>query len=164
MEAKMPGSASIAALLSELDRRGPAGFAIALHIRFATPTYLFQSYARRWMDHYAASGLVVHDPTVAWGLNNIGHIRWSELEASDGHGVLDQAKDYGLMNGVTIAMLASGSRTIASFARADRDYDDGEIADLRSLLAELHEATLGQADLSDADKMALRRLAIRLTH
>ena len=75
--------ASIAALLHEIDRLSPAGFAVAMHIRFTRPTYLFQTYAKRWMDHYSAKGMVVHDPLVHWGLQNVGRIRWSELEAID---------------------------------------------------------------------------------
>ena len=63
----MTQRASIAALLHDLDQRSPAGFAIALHIRFTTPTYLFQTYPKRWLDHYSSAGLVVHDPVVRWG-------------------------------------------------------------------------------------------------
>ena len=155
---------SIAALLHELDQRSPAGFAIALHIRFTTPTYLFQTYPARWMDHYSSAGLVVHDPTVHWGLQNVGHVRWADLEAFDSRGVLEKAKDFGIMNGVTISVVVSGSRSIASFARADRDYDEAEMEELQDILAELHRATLGLGQLSEADQQALTMLSIRLTH
>ena len=93
-------------------------------ISFTTPTYLFQTYPKRWMDYYSSAGLVLHDPTVHWGLSNLGHIRWVDLEAIDPKGVLERAKDFGIMSGVAIAVLISGSRSIASFARADREYDD----------------------------------------
>jgi len=43
----MTRTLSVAALLHELDHRSPAGCAIALHIRFTTPTYLFQTYPKR---------------------------------------------------------------------------------------------------------------------
>ena len=109
----MTQRASIAALLHDLDQRSPAGFAIALHIRFTTPTYMFQTYPKRWMDHYSSAGLVVHDPVVHWGLHNVGHIRWTDLEAIDSKGVLEQAKDFGIMNGVAIAVVMAGSRSIA---------------------------------------------------
>ncbi len=160
----MNSRASIAALLQDLDRRSPAGFAIALHIRFTTPTYLFQSYPVRWLDYYTAEGLVVQDPTVHWGLQNLGHIRWTDLEPIDPRGVLEKAKDFGLMNGVAIAVAQSGTRSIGSFARADRDYHESEMAELNELLAALHAATVGTSELSNADKRALTELSIKLTH
>jgi LuxR family transcriptional regulator, quorum-sensing system regulator SdiA len=156
--------ASIAVLLHQLDRQSPAGFAIALHIRFTTATYLFQTYPKRWMDHYSKSGFVVHDPTVRWGLNNVGRVRWTALESIDEQGVLDRAKDFGLMHGVAVAVVTDGSRSIASFARADRDYDDAEMAELERLLAELHRATTGPGKLSESDQAALTELSIRLSH
>lgn len=160
----MTQRASIAALLQELDRRSPAGFAIALHIRFTTSTYLFQTYPKRWMDQYSAAGFVVHDPTVHWGFNNVGHIRWSELEAIDEKGVLERAKDFGIMNGVAVAVVVAGSRSIASFARADREYDEPEMAELERDLVRLHRATAGLDRLSASDQRALTEMSIKLTH
>ena len=101
--------ASVAALLHDLDARSPAGCAIGLHIRFTTPLYMFQSYPKRWMDQYAGRGLLVVDPTVHWGMNNVGSVRWRDLESIDTHGVLDRARDFGIMNGVTIALLLDGT-------------------------------------------------------
>ena len=106
----------------------------------------------------------MHDPTVSWGLQNVGHVLWSDLEAIDRQGVLEQAKDFGLMNGVTLATVAYGSRSIASFARADRDYDEAEIDALSRGFADLHLATLGLDRLSASDRQALTELSIRLTH
>lgn len=156
--------ASVAALLHDLDARSPAGCAIGLHIRFTTPRYMFQSYPKRWMDQYAGQGLLVIDPTVHWGMNNVGWTRWRDLEAIDTHGVLDRARDFGLMNGVTIAILLDGSRSIASFARADRDYDLSEIAELERVFSRLHQATATLDGLTDEDRLALRDLSVRLTH
>ncbi len=155
---------SIAILLRELDQRSPAGFAIALHIRFTTPAYLFQTYPKRWMDHYSEHGMVVNDPTVHWGVQNLGRIRWSDLERIDSAGVLEAAKDFGLMNGITVALYRGGTRTIASFARADRDYEHLEMDELEDLLGQLHETTADLPKLSPADRRALRELSVRLTH
>ncbi len=156
--------ASVAALLHELDARSPAGCAIGLHIRFTAPRYMFQSYPKRWMEQYAGLGLLVNDPTVHWGMNNVGWTRWRDLEGIDAHGVLDRARDFGLMNGVTIAILCDGSRSIASFARSDRDYDVSEIAELELVFSALHRATAALDDLTDDDRLALRDLSVRLTH
>lgn len=159
----MSSRASIAALLQDLDGRSPAGLAIALHIRFTRPTYLFQTYPKRWIDHYSSTGMMVYDPLVRWGLQNVGRVRWADLEDIDVRGVLEEAKDYGLMNGVCLALVHSGSRTIAGFARADRDYVEAEVDEIEEVLARLHEATLGFGDLDPDDKQALTDLSIRLT-
>jgi len=159
----MTRRASIAALLHELDRLSPAGFAIALHIRFTTPTYMFQTYPRRWLDHYTATGMVLHDPVVRWGMQNAGRIRWSDLEAMDSDGIMEEARNYGLMNGAAIAFVLQGSRTIGGFARADRDYDEEELEELEELLRELHAATIGGGSFSARDKQALTELSIKLT-
>jgi LuxR family transcriptional regulator len=154
----------VAALLHDLDRRSPAGCAIGLHIAFTTPRYMFQSYPKRWMDYYSGSGLLMQDPTIRWGMNNVGRILWGDLEAMDTAGVLERAKDFGIMNGVTIALYAGGTRSIASFARSDRDYEPEEIAELESLLDELHRATASVEALNDEDRSALQELSVRLTH
>ena len=158
------GRASVAALLHDLDRRSPAGCAIGLHIRFTTPRYMFQSYPKRWMDQYSSSGLLLQDPTIRWGMSNVGWILWRDLERIDSHGVLEQAKDYGIMNGVTIALLIEGSRSIASFARSDRDYETDEIADLEQIFEDLHRATASPEALTADDRSALKDLSVRLTH
>jgi LuxR family transcriptional regulator, quorum-sensing system regulator SdiA len=156
--------ASVGALLHDLDRRSPAGCAIGLHIRFTTPRYMFQSYAKRWMDQYSGAGLVVLDPTVHWGLNNVGWVRWRDLEEIDSHGVFERARDYGIMNGVTIALLMGGSRSIASFARSDREYEPSEITELEAIFKELHCATSNLEALTADDRLALKELSVRLTH
>jgi LuxR family transcriptional regulator len=155
---------SIATLLQELDERSPAGFAIALHVRFSRPTYLFQTYAQPWMAHYSAAGLVMHDPVVRWGLQNVGRLRWSDLAAIDDSHVFEQAKDHGLMNGAAFAIVIAESRSIAAFARADRDFTDEEMDALEDRLVRLHRATLGLGRLGERDRRALTELSIRLTH
>ena len=156
--------ASVAALLHDLDARSPAGCAIGLHIRFTTPRYMFQSYPRRWIDKYSGAGLFVHDPTVGWGMSNVGWVRWQDLEEIDSHRVLELAKDFGIMNGVTIAVLIEGSRSIASFARSDRDYETAEIDEIAPILEDLHRLTLSLEGLSADDRLALKDLSVRLTH
>jgi len=154
----------VAALLEELDHRSPAGFAIALHVRFTRPTFLFQSYPKRWMDHYAAGGLMLRDPTVHWGFHNVGHIRWTDLERIDGAGVIDQARDFGIMYGVAVSIVRMASRSIASCSRSDREYTDVEMGELEALLVELHDLTAPGDDLTERDREALTALSIRLTH
>lgn len=156
--------ARVAALLHDLDQRSPAGCAIGLHIRFTTPRYMFQSYPKRWMDEYAGSGLLVRDPTVRWGMNNVGWVRWCDLERIDPYGILERARRCGIMNGVTVALLTDGSRSIASFARSDREYEDVEIEEIRSIFEDLHRTTASLEALTEEDRLALKELSVRLTH
>jgi LuxR family transcriptional regulator, quorum-sensing system regulator SdiA len=156
--------AEIFALIEQLDQQSPSGFAIALHIRFAAPRYLFQSYPKNWMDHYSRKGLVTNDPTIRWAMGNAGRVRWSELEAIDTAGVLEQAKNFGILNGVTVAVLDDISRSIASFARADRDFDEAEMDRLEETFTKLHRATAEAERLDELDEHALKELSIRLTH
>lgn len=160
----MTQRASIAALLHELDQRSPAGFAVALHIRFSAPRYMFQTYAKRWLDHYNATGLLIADPVVGWGMQNIGTIRWSDLEHYDPRNVMGQAKDFGLMNGIAIAVYEAGTRSIGGFARADRDFEPDEVEAMQDILTRLHQTTVELRRLSQRDEDALRELSIRLTH
>ena len=97
-------------------------------------------------------------------MQNVGRMRWSELEAMDDAGVMEQAKDYGLMNGAAIAIVLLGSRSVAGFARADREYEAGEMLEMEDLLSQLHRATIGLGRLSAGDQRALTALSIKLTH
>ena len=93
-------------MLHELDQRSPAGFAIALHVRFTTPDLSVPDLSRPWLDHYSAAGMVMHDPVVRWGLQNIGHMRWARPRGDrQRRACLEEAKDYGLMNGVAVAVV-----------------------------------------------------------
>lgn len=154
---------NIANLVGQLGEHSPAGFAVALHIAYATPTFLFQSYPPEWTEEYSSRGLHMQDPTVAWGFSNTGAVRWSALKEQDTAGVFDRARDFGLNYGVTLAVM-SELRTVASFARADREFTDEEIASLLEVLKRLHDETGGRRELSAVDRDALRGMSIRLTH
>lgn len=152
----------ISALLARLHQASPAGFAIALHVRFTAPKYLFQSYAKDWLDTYSREGLVLHDPVVRWGFENEGTIRWSELE--DPAGIMVRAREFGLNYGVVIALTRNGRRTMAGFSRSDRDMTDAEIETLKADLVTLHDLTESVETLSPSVHMTLKQMSIYLTH
>ena len=159
----MDKEASIAVLLEQVSESCPAGFAAALHIKFTSPRYLFQSYRRDWIDYYSKHALVLRDPTVHWGFENEGAIRWSALTGRDTAGVMEKAAEYGLTYGFTAALEEGGSRSVASFARADREFTDTEISKITGLLRRLHDETRAAETLSPEDDAALKRLSIFLT-
>jgi LuxR family transcriptional regulator, quorum-sensing system regulator SdiA len=151
-------------LIRRLRRRSPAGFAIALHVTYTTPKYYLVAYEKDWLDYYSSKGFIMNDPTAHWGFANTGSIRWSELKDNDPAGVLSDAARFGLKYGLTTSVLADGSRTIASFARDDREMSDIDAAAIRKDVAELHRLTLGAEFFTPNLHETLRQLSIYLTH
>ena len=127
-----------------------AGFALAMHVRFATPSHVFQTYPEAWADEYARHGLVMQDPTVAWAFERQGHITWDELESSDRAGVFRRAAAHGLRHGVTVS-LRDGTRSLGGFARSDRPFTAGEIETIEATMAEIHRITASAGPHDDAD-------------
>ncbi|GAB4382650.1 autoinducer binding domain-containing protein [Albidovulum sp.] len=154
----------VSALLQRLHAANPGGFAIALHIRFTSPTYLFQSYDKAWIDEYNRDGLLLHDPTVRWGFAHEGHVRWSELAPTDEAGVLGRAAGHGLRYGVCIALQEGATRSIASFARRDRELTEDEIRDNTGALRALHELTATAQTFSPRMHNLLKQMSIYFTH
>ncbi len=148
--------------LAALKEAAPAGYALAFHVRFTTPSFLFQTYPKAWADYYSQNGLVMRDPTVAWGFENEGTRRWSDLAKNDPDGVMALAADYGLKHGVTHAMEIDGSRSLASFARADREFTDAEVTDLQAQVSRLHVATAEISALSPELKKELQKLSVNV--
>lgn len=154
----------IASVLGELQISAPSGYAIALHVQFTTPTYLFQTYPESWSDYYSAAGLVMQDPTVAWAFEHTGTIRWRDLVDADSAGVFRAAADHGLTFGFTLSQDRDGSRSLSSFSRGDRDFSDAEIAAIEALADELHDLTANGASLSLNTREHLRDMSVRFTH
>ncbi len=156
--------ASIAELLSEMDDMCPLGFALALHIRFNAPTFLFQTFPENWAEAYARNGFVIRDPAVHWAFEATGFIRWRDLRERDSTGVIEQSRLYGLKYGFTVSIHNDNSRSLAGFARGDRDFLDVEIQELMEKFQELDVLTAGIQVLSKKDTDALQRMSIRMTH
>lgn len=137
----------------------PNGFSIGLHIRFTSPLMMFQTYDQAWLDHYTDNGYVLRDPCVAWGFSTTGTIRWSDLSLPDPFGLFKEAAQYGLLYGLTSAHGPIRSRTIASFARGDREFTDEEITTIHDVVAGLHDLTEPPDELTKAQIEALRCIA-----
>ena len=104
-----PGGTSIADRLGRLNQLATSGFALPLHFRYQTPTYLFQTYPAAWTEVYSRAGLMLRDPVVRWGLANVGVTTWAELERDDPGGVMALARTYGLVHGVVISWTATAA-------------------------------------------------------
>lgn len=145
--------------LHQLDLLAPAGYFLGLHIRFTAPLMTFQTYDQAWLDHYTENGYVLRDPMTAWGFSTTGWIRWSDTRVPDPFGIFKEAARFGLNFGFTIACGPIKSRTIASFARSDREFTDNEIKLAESIVTRLHDVTEPPEELTRAQVEALRCIA-----
>ena len=155
----MSSRADINAGLHKLGKMAPAGYFVGLHIRFAAPLMQFQTYSEEWADFYSQNGYALRDPTIAWGFSTTGACRWSSLPIPDPFNILKDAADHGLTYGLTVSYGPITSRTIASFARNDREFTDIEIEEISTTVRRLHDATEPPASLTKAQKEALRCVA-----
>ena len=159
----MSENMNISKSLSRLDELCSSGYAIALHINYTTPRFLFQTYAKEWREIYSERGLVLKDPTVLWGFGNTGMTLWSDLETLDEDGVLAMARDYGLNYGFVYSVDQGTSKSITSFARADRDFSSEEIDEISNIVQSLHDQTADVDEISLQDRDELRNMSIEFT-
>lgn len=142
----------------------PTGYAAALHINFTTPDFLFQTYPADWLAIYSQKGFVMQDPTVLWGFENLGTVRWSDLTRNDHAGVMKEATKFGMKYGLTVAVEQGGSRSIASLSRKDREFTDVELALATEMISNLHNLTAQARTLTSETREILRQQSIQFTH
>lgn len=142
-----------------LDPLAPKGYNMGLHIRFTSPLMTFQTYDTAWLNHYTENGYVLRDPMVAWGFATTGATRWSNKRIPDPFGILKEARKFGLTYGVTVSCGPIGSRTIASVARADREFEDAEMDQIEQIIQRLHDMTEPPQRLTKAQIEALQCIA-----
>ncbi|MBY6049657.1 autoinducer binding domain-containing protein [Vannielia litorea] len=145
--------------LEALGKLAPAGYFAGLHIRFASPLHVFQTYDKAWNDHYTAQAYAMRDPMIAWGFSTEGETRWSEIELPDPFGILDEAAEFGLKFGMQVSCGPISSRTIAGAARADREFEADEMAAIGDIIRKLHDLTEPPESLTQAQIDALRLIA-----
>lgn len=160
----MDSSTGIREGLSDLIGLAPSGFAMALHVKFTTPTYLFQTYPKGWIDYYSNNGLVMRDPTVAWGFDNVGVIRWHELANEDTAKIISEASKYGMKFGFIYALERSESRSLTSFTSQISDFTVAQIVDICAIVDRMHDTTLSLTALSEETRAELKRMSIIFTH
>lgn len=146
-------------ILNSLGQLAPAGYFIGLHIRYASPLMQFSTYDQRWLDHYTEKAYALRDPTIAWGFSTEGATRWGDMPIPDPFGLFSEAKAFGLEFGLTVSCGPISSRTISSFARADRDFKDDEIEMISYQVRRLHDATEPPDSLTRAQIEALKCIA-----
>lgn len=140
----------------------PAGFAIALHVEYAVPSFLLQTYSKQWQDLYGTSGFAVKDPVVEWTTKHTGIVRWSDIQDLDTHGVFNRAADHGMAFGGACGVESLGTRTLAGFARSDREPTAGELGEFEHQITKMHEASSVKTLSSSTIRNELRKLSLLL--
>ncbi len=143
----------------ELGLMAPSGYYVGLHIRFTSPMIFLDNYPEAWTEHYTSQAYALRDPIVAWGFSTTGVTRWSEIELPDPFEIMKQAKEYGLVYGVSVSVGEMTSRTIGSVSRHDREYTDEEITHIQDIIQTLHVITEPPDSLTSAQIEALRLIA-----
>ncbi len=115
------------------------------------------------MRVYSDKGFVLKDPTVLWGFNNTGVVKWSDLKDIDDAGILDLASEYGLNFGFTNSIDQGASKSISSFARSDRDFTEAETTEISEITAKLHRDTININSLSPLELEHLKKLSVEFT-
>lgn len=145
--------------LAKLDRYAEAGYLLALHIRFTSPLLFYHTFDAAWTDHYSEQGYVLRDPMIAWAFTQVGSARWSDDCILDPFGIIQDAHRFDLRYGVTISAGPIMSRSVCSIARPDREYTDGEIAEIEDLVMILHQITEPRIEMTGAQIEALKLIA-----
>ena len=143
----------------KLASLAPGGFFFALHIRFALPLLSYQTYPEGWTDRYTEEAYALRDPIIAWGFSQTGSSRWSEIEIPDPFDILGQARRFEMNFGCAVSCGPIKSRTIGSAARADREFENDEIAAFEKLIVQLHDVTEPPNSLTQAQIDALQLIA-----
>lgn len=146
-------------LLHELSLITPGGYAVGLHIRYAAPLILMNTYPEAWQDIYTAKVYGLRDPTLAWGLSHTGVRRWSEIGIPDPFGILKEAAEYGMIYGMIGSVGPLSSRSIVGATRADREYTQDEMDQIFRIVQRMHDMTEPPTRLSKAQVEALRCIA-----
>lgn len=154
----------VAEAIERLNAVAISGFALALHLRFAAPSFVLQSYPQEWSEIYARSGMVMRDPTVRWGMLHTGWCRWSDMRGTETNDVMVQAATHGIRFGATYATKSNKSRSIAFLSRSDREFTENERSIIEREFKDLHNFTLKAKTLSPILTQKLREISIRCTH
>lgn len=146
-------------LLRELGELAMGGYFLALHVRFASPLMMFQTFDPAWIEHYTQNAYALRDPIIAWGISRTGATRWSDIDLPDPFGIMKEAEDYGLKFGVVISCGPMTSRTVASIGSPAREFSDEEIAAITGIVLRLHHETQPPDHLTNAEIEALKVVA-----
>ncbi|MEJ2003184.1 MAG: LuxR family transcriptional regulator, partial [Maritimibacter sp.] len=110
------------------------------------------------------NGYIMGDPSVVWGMMNVGAARWSEIAVPDSLGVFTNAAKHGMEFGAAFATGTNESKSFGNCARSDREFSDMELAEIQEIVIAVHAHLGAGPGLKDRQRDALRALANGLTY
>ncbi len=144
---------------NQIDQISPAGFYVAIRVGFSFPEEELNELPENWVEFYTTHGLVVHDPAMKWVYANTGGVRFSDLVLPDPQQVRERAAVFGLSHGAAISVKTAadrGRRSYGLFFRADRDFEQDDLADLHRIVTKLHDGVEIESALTTAEIEALK--------
>lgn len=154
----------IYSLLGSLDALAPGGYAVALHIRFTAPLFERNCYPESWQKVYYGNAYQFRDPILFWATGKSGKSRWSEISMPDPFGVMDKAREHGLIYGVVASCGKITSRSVVGVARSDREFSDSELDAVSEINLLLHDVIKPPANLTPAMIEALSLMSTGYRH
>ncbi len=154
----------IGATIERLKDVANSGFSLALHVRYAAPAFLLQSYPKEWIEIYSREGMVLRDPTLLWAMTHTGWKRWSDMMGTSHSDIMRRAADFGIRYGAAYVTKAHGSRSMAFVSRHDRELDAHDRQLVERDFDELHLLTLGVKNLSPDVSRQLRAISVHANH
>jgi LuxR family transcriptional regulator, quorum-sensing system regulator SdiA len=146
-------------LYDDLRQLAPEGFAVGLHIRFASPLIYYSQYPTAWVEYYNSHSYYLRDPVIFWGIGTTGTRRWSEIPLPDPFDLLKKAATYGMKFGAVSSYGPITSRSMVGITRSDREFTDEEMERLSEITANLHIAAKPPSELTKAQIEALQCIA-----
>lgn len=126
-----------------LSQMAPAGYYIALRMRFFAPETEISTLPPALMQKYCIRGLALEDPMLQWAFRNQGAICWTGLSDRDPAGVLAEYGRHGLTYGAVVSIMTHGRpplRSFGIFARHDRIYSEAEMTRIELILGQMHRS------------------------
>jgi len=143
----------------EVREISPAGHYLGLRIRFAFPANEVNNLPSAWIDLYSRERFFLQDPALRWSFDNIGAIRWSELESQGPENIIARSAEFGLKYGVAAAYNEGmGVRSFGLFFRNDREYTRPEMEMLASEIETLHKGMNPPTRLTRAEVEVLQMI------
>jgi LuxR family transcriptional regulator len=140
----------------------PAGFYLALRVRYAFPEREVNRLPVDWIDFYTKRGYLVCDPVMRWIYANTGAVRIEDLSLPDPAGVLLRARRFGLRYGAAVSYLCARDgryRSYATFYRTERPFTLAELSLLQERVKALHDEGEQKPELTSVEVETLRMLA-----
>lgn len=142
-----------------LQKIGPAGYAMMLHLRGLSCRLIERTYPPKWIEHYNANGYALRDPIIGWCIEHVGMIRWSNPDLPDPYGIMERAGGFGLKFGASVSLGPRDCRSIISVARSDRELQTDELDALDKLGRHIHQLLPSEMELTVKQREAIECVA-----